>query len=509
MHQHMTAKSPQHLKIWLLVSLCLPWLNPFASNPSPAVIQWLVTLACLAAVLFIARCDEDLAEVTAQAWLIAAVISSLMGLLQYSGRAGALAPWVNSGAPGEAYANLRQRNQFATLLNIGLAALCWIATQRRSKPPILFRMGVVTSAVLLGVANAASSSRTGLLQLLLLVALIWWWGGLRNAPTRRVLMLTLGGYTMAVVALPALVGLNPAEHGMLARLSDSKAGCDSRLVLWRNVLYLIAQKPWRGWGWGELDYAHFMTLYDGPRFCAILDNAHNMPLQLAVELGIPAALVICGVAGWVVARAKPWRETDAGRQLAWAVLAVILLHSMLEYPLWYGPFQLAFWLCLYLLWPKSETWASASAHVKVVLRPLALVLLVAAVYAAWDYHRISQIYLQPEQRSTRYRDNTLEMIRDSWLFDKQVSFAELSITPLTLDNAQSVHAQALALLHYSPEPLVVEKIIESAMMLDRHEEAKFYLVRYQAAYPESYIYPKLPVQPMAEHAAFLANTLEP
>ena len=36
--------------------------------------------------------------------------------------------------------------------------------------------------------------------------------------------------------------------------------------------------------------------------------------------------------------------------MAWAVLAVIGLHSLLEYPLWYGPFQIAFGLCLAWLW---------------------------------------------------------------------------------------------------------------------------------------------------------------
>jgi O-antigen ligase len=470
-------------KSCLVACLCLPWLNPFAGNPSPAVTQWLVTLACVAVLLLIARRDDDMAELAAWAWLAAAVISGVMGLLQYSGHAGSLTPWVHSGAPGEAYANLRQRNQFATLLNIGVAALCWIAAQRRPAPTMLLQTVLVASAVLLGVANAASSSRTGLLQLILLTALIGWWGGLRHAPTRRVLVLALGGYAIAVVALPALMGLHPAEHGMVARLHDTEVDCASRLVLWRNVLHLIALKPWLGWGWGELDYAHFMTLYEGPRFCSILGNAHNLPLQLAVELGVPAASVILGAATWLVLRTKPWHEADTSRQLAWAVLAVILLHSMLEYPLWYGPFQLAFWLCVYLLWCKSRTPTTGRGTASVVQRALASVLLLAVAYAAWDYHCISQIYLQPEQRSARYRDHTLEKIKGSWLFDKQVSFAELSITPLTRDNAQRINVQAKALLHYSPEARVAERLIESAVMLGQDEEAKFFLQRYRTAFP--------------------------
>ena len=75
-------------------------------------------------------------------------------------------------------------------------------------------------------------------------------------------------------------------------------------------------------------------MFPGDRFSVLLDNAHNLPLHLAVELGLPVAAVACGaVVAWVV-RARPWQETDAVRQLAWGALAIIGLHSMVEVPLW-------------------------------------------------------------------------------------------------------------------------------------------------------------------------------
>jgi hypothetical protein len=271
-------------------------------------------------------------------------------------------------------------------------------------------------------------------------------------------------------------------------------------VLWSNVLSLIAQKPWLGWGWGELDYAHFMTLYPGPRFCDILDNAHNLPLQLAVELGVPAALVLCGGAGWLAWRAQPWRETDPARQMAWGVLAVILLHSLLEYPLWYGPFQLAFGLCVGLLWARAAAGPDSRASSRHVpsefkknralaqyLRGLIATIMIAVLaFAGLDYARVSQLYLQPEARSAALRDDTLNKVRGSWLFGDEVRFAALSVTALTPDNAESMHALALQLLHYSPEPRVIEKLIASAWLLGRDEEALLYLARYRAAFPDEH-----------------------
>jgi hypothetical protein len=211
-------------------------------------------------------------------------------------------------------------------------------------------------------------------------------------------------------------------------------------------------------------------------------------LHLAVELGIPAALVICGGSVWWVMRRRPWRETDPMRQMAWGVLAVIMLHSLLEYPLWYGPFQIAFGLCVGFLWRAGDEPPEpvATPKARVLSGLLAAVLMACCAYAAWDYYRVSQIYRAPQDRDAAYRDGTLSKIRDSWLFRNQVDFAELSLTPLTRDNAQWTFDTATALLHYSPEPSVIEKVIESAVMLGLDGEALAHLARYRAAFPKEY-----------------------
>jgi hypothetical protein len=104
----------------------------------------------------------------------------------------------------------------------------------------------------------------------------------------------------------------------------------------------------------------------------------------------------------------------------------------------------------------------------------------------WNYWRISQIYLPASQRAGAYRDGTLDKISGAWLFADQVKFAELGITPLTRDNAAHIHALALEMLHFSPEQNVVEKLINSALLLGDTEEAAFFEQRYQAAFAADY-----------------------
>jgi len=478
-------------------------------------------MACglLVLLVFLAiRPGQDLASLIAKALLAAALLSSVIGLLQYLGASPSLAPWVNVTVPGYAFGNLRQRNQLGSLLNVGLAVLVWSAWTRQLRDAIdggqlpsvsnglALRTGgkhyglLALVVILLASANAATTSRTGLVQMATLLALALVWHRQAAPGTWPILGGAVLAYAVASILLPRLAGLDPFASGIAARFGDGGQACASRITLWNNVLHLIAQKPWFGWGWGELDYAHFITLYPGARFCDILDNAHNLPLHLAVELGVPVAAFVCVLMAWLIGHARPWRETDADRRMAWAVLAMIALHSMLEYPLWYGPFQIATLLAVWILW-RTRTSAAEADLVPHMPTPTdgvlwsgkaavvgigAVLLLVAVAYAAWDYHRISQIYLSPEKRSPAYRDDTLSKISDSYLFRNQVRFAALTLSSVTPANAQTINQAAHALLHFSPEGRVVGKLIDSALALDRPEEAAFYMRRYRIAYPEEY-----------------------
>jgi O-antigen ligase len=444
------------------------------------------------------------------AWLLAACVSALIGLLQYFGATGWAGVWINHTEFGDAYGNLRQRNQFATLMNIGVASLLWLAADfGQTKTGLSIERVLPGSsqyfpllgAVFLGFGNAASSSRTGLIQLGLLSTLTIAWRFLpaiseqvttRMRSSWRVAATAVGAFAIATFVLPWLAGLDPYSSGAWARLRTGDPLCASRATLWSNVLHLIAQKPWTGWGWGELDYAHFITLYPGPRFCDILDNAHNLPLHIAVEFGLPIALVACASLIWLIWRRKPLRESDANRRIAWGVLAVIGLHSLLEYPLWYGPFQSAALLCLWQLCRGATQTSTGSQHKKMhlytraVMGLTAVSVMAACAFTAWQYQLASQIYLPQDSRMVAYREDTLRKISDVSLYQDQVRFANLTTTDLDAQNAQVVHDLALDMLHFSPESRVAELVIDSASLLGRQEEVDFYSVRYQAAFPESY-----------------------
>jgi hypothetical protein len=531
----------------LVVCVALPWLNPFASSPStsviPLLLSWMLaacallvvvdmplvktpwssrdrwwvavmTVWLIASLIWVpavldraltaglfaslmcvwlmwavgrrAASHEPLLTCIAVAVLLAAVVSSVLGVLQYLDLAKALSPWVNQPLKGDAFANLRQRNQFASLTSLGLVALLGWALAHSQTKALSARVWclVVVSLNLLAAGLACSVSRTGAIEWLLVSALMVWWLCRRSPREGRTALLGLvvAAPLMVVVwsmVMPWLSLQLTGEWGAslilrVAGQAQDYGMCGSRRVLWANVLALIAQHPWSGWGWGATDYAHFMTAYDGLRFCDMLDNAHDLPLHLAVEFGVPFAVVsLAAMAAWVWRR-RPWQETQAWRVMAWCWLLVLGLHSLLEYPLWYGPFQMTLGLAIGLLWSAPDRYVEAEVGTQAQTRAMgvAALLFLGCLYAAWDFHRVGQIYRPAATRDVAYRDDPLHHAKQSWLFRNQADFAEVTTQTVTADNAAALYPQALRLMHYSPEARVVQRVIDSGKLLGHDEQAQ-------------------------------------
>jgi len=408
--------------------------------------------------------------------------------------------WRHTGL-SDVYGFMHQRNQLATLCLMGLVACSWLAATPSKLPlakPALHRATTHTLSVVLGATVSLSASRTGLLGLVLLwLAAEFMTLHGTQSPSRRAmrtpLRFALLGYGLAMLAS---MGSGDAPMGILARQNAQEGVnvCSSRLSLWANVLQLIGQKPWSGWGWGELDYAHFITLFQTERFCALLSNAHNLPLHLAVELGLPLTLVLCAAALMAVRAGQAWREHNPDRLLAWGVLFAIALHSLLEYPLYYGPFQVSALLCLWILVrtqrqpsadcaPGRSDWNSTGRRAGQVAAGIGLLFV---GFVAGDYYRASQIYLPPAQRIGLYRDSPQQHIQHSVFFQDHIDFASLGLATVTPENATQLRALALSMLHFSPEAMVVEKLLTSTRLLGLDEEYAFYRQRFAAAYPQAF-----------------------
>jgi len=336
-----------------------------------------------------ARCAasaEDVFALFCMGWLLAGVLNAGVAVVQVFAPTWPDGDWIaHSGIPGRAVGNLRQPNHLSSLLLWAGMAVVALAELRRIGPRLA---AALLALMVFGVVLTAS--RTGLVSVVLLA--IWGLADRRLArSTRGLLFAAPLAYAAAWWGMAQWAVASSHSFGGAARLAETDIS-GSRFGIWANTLALIRQQPWAGVGWGEFNFAWSLSAFPG-RPTAFFDHSHNLPLQLAVELGLPLAALVLALLLWGLwcAARTAWAApggVGAAQRCAWFMVVMIGLHSLLEYPLWYA----------YFLLPAAWAWGFALAGPAatrgrswgVTLAGLAVA--AGAVFAVWDYQRVAVIF---------------------------------------------------------------------------------------------------------------------
>ena len=364
----------------------------------------LIAAAALAAVVGAAAARAGFGSAVFRAFctglLVAGLATTLIGIVQVYAPQWADGHWIaQSGIPGRAVGNVRQPNHVSSLLMWSVIAVLWLGEARLLGRAVTALLGV---ALLFGVV--LSGSRTGGLGVLMLAL----WGLLdRRLSGRSRLLLVLTPVVFAALWFGVTEWAHHSQQVFGGEAQLNKADISSsRFGIWRNTVALIAQHPWAGVGWGEFNLAWSMTPFPG-RPVAFFDHTHNLPLQFAVELGLPLAALVLALLGWALWRGwadahRPDPAADAALssmpRAAFAMVLMILVHSLLEYPLWYSYFLLpaafAFGLCLGGPLVPAVPGTRAPGQTR-PLMVAAMALMLAALVAVMDYMTVVAIFAPP------------------------------------------------------------------------------------------------------------------
>ncbi|MCC7320320.1 MAG: O-antigen ligase family protein [Rubellimicrobium sp.] len=231
---------------------------------------------------------------------------------------------------GVATGSFVNRNSLATFLGLGLVQGAALGARPGGRAPVAAGMAAILVALL------ATQSRLGVAAgvagLGVTAALLW-------ARPRRRLLLAGAGLALGVAVVAGNAGL--AER-LLAAGPEGRM----RLELYRQILGMIAARPFTGWGLDAFGAA-FAAFRAPPLPGAFhYDLAHNSYLALWAEMGVIAGslppLILAG-AGVVL-----WRRRHApdgpGPQAAAGIGALVLggLHSLGDFSLEIPAVTLAF-----------------------------------------------------------------------------------------------------------------------------------------------------------------------
>lgn len=295
---------------------------------------WAAGLA-IAGALLRERLGEERIAVTI-AWFIVAgaVLNALVALAQYCLVPGTLGQLVSTRLAAQVYGNLAQPNHLADQLALGLASLMLLHALRRIRAGVAIPVCAITLLAL-----ALSGSRSAWLYLVAIAACAAGAHRIdRTVETRRTTIFALALLPAFAIAngiwlLPGLSSLPGATT--LMRWSAAWGAPSERLALWREAWVMFLAHPLFGVGWGQFAWQHFSpaTNNRSNALIGLYTHAHNGVLQLLAETGLTGtAVAIAGVGLWL-GNVRRLLCTPAGWWIV-TLLAVLAIHSMLEYPLW-------------------------------------------------------------------------------------------------------------------------------------------------------------------------------
>lgn len=379
------------------------------------------------------------------AWFLLAggILSSAAGLFQQYGTPLFLLPYITPNGSPTVYGNLAQRNHLADYLSLSLASVLFLASFS-TEGEVAWRQGrslfLGVSALLFLYVLALTGSRSAWLYLLALAALAFFhWRGNRNPQgvfLRNFAMMLLPVFLLAqwFAHLALLAAHGVAGATATERLITLASGSSIRLDIWKEGWLSFLDHPFFGCGFGQFAWQHFV--YAGvsrnPDGVGLYTNTHNILMQFLAETGVAGTLIVVAAGVFWFRQARNSFAADAW--WIYALLAVMGIHSLLEYPLWYSQFLGLF---MFLLGLGENN--GATVVVPRQGRAVVAVALLAGAVLLWstmrDYSRYEGL-LYPDYHGGGGAQSSLELYR---------SLSALRTHSLLAPNVEVPFAEMMAL----------------------------------------------------------------
>ncbi|KVD29377.1 polymerase [Burkholderia ubonensis] len=392
---------------------------------------------------------EAAARIMAGALLIGGVFAVFCQVVQLFRLESVLSPFVvvyNIAVERRPYGNMAQANHLATYIAFALAGALYLVQTRRLAVWAWLMLSVVLSGGL-----ALTVSRGPWLQVAVMVVAGFWMaraesrdkpGAPANVRARAWLMPVL--LAAVFVAVNGAVRWANLHYHLNLAVSAAERMRDAgqiapRLALWKYGLAMFHEHPLLGVGWGEFP-SHQFALARALGGVEIANNSHDIFIDLLAKSGLLGlGVLVATLVLWFV-RALRAPQTST-RVFGFALVGVLLMHALVEYPQQYMFFLLPVMFVIGLLEAKPLRIVPGRAAFA-LFALLTVGGLLAALPVLRDYQRAEVLYYGTDP-AAQYRD------APSLLFGAWGDYGAATLLTLSRDALPAklaAHERAIALL---------------------------------------------------------------
>ncbi len=373
-----------------------------------------------------------------------AVFCQVIQLFHLEARVSPLVVAYNVTVERRPFGNMAQANHLATYIAFAMAGALFLVQTRR----IAVAIWALVST-LFAVGLALTVSRGPWLQMGVIVVAGFWMAfaqtraepQMRRSHRQWLIPIALGVMFFVVNALIRWANVRyHLELGQSAADRFKDAGqIAPRLALWKYGWTMFRTHPLMGVGWGEFpsyQYQFAKTLGG----VEIANNSHDIFIDLLAKTGlIGLAIVLFGLITWLVRVVRA--PQSAARVFGIALIGVLVMHALVEYPQQYMFFLLPAMFVFGLL----ETRPLRLVPARLSFGAFAVVVFggIAALYPVFrDYARAEVLYYGARP-AEQYRADP------SFLFQAWGEYGMATLLPMNsmdLQHKLAMHRQAMALL---------------------------------------------------------------
>lgn len=430
-----------------------------------------------------------LAALLAGSLLLGAELGALIGILQHFRWRTFLDVVIVAKTSAAISGNVAQPNHYANYIALGLASLGLLFVRRRLR---VWQVALLATPLLFVLTLSGSRSSWLYLAAISVIAFVWQY---RDTAVRHLLHYTLAlilGFALMhlIVQIPWLADTTGSVTTTERLFGEANSG-SIRLFLWHEAWQIFTRFPVLGAGFSQFSYQHFLL---GPtlqhtNINGLYNNAHNIVMQLAAEMGLAGVLILLGaLAAWMIQAYRAPRTPE--HWWGYAVLAILGIHSLLEYPLWYAYFVGVAAITLGMF--DSTVYRlelRAGARLFVAAMWLLGVFSLAQMY--YGYQKLeSLLAMRPASPTdTQYLPrllNGLTSVHNQALLRPYAELFMSGLIDMNTDNLAAKRALNDAVLHFIPLSQVAYRQAWLLAMADQPDAARLQVERAIWSYPADF-----------------------